>query len=160
MHTIRKLFQNLPFAHRQPAHPGHCRLIHGHNWSFALTFACRELEPGTNFVIDFGDLKWVRNFLERHFDHTLVLNLDDPELDYLRETLTRNEPADAFRLAKIILVPSCGAEGLAQFVFDEIDGTLRGMTGKRPVWLVSVEAMEDEKNSATYHGAQGGCAHV
>ena len=120
MFTCTKKFSNLPFAHRQPSHPGHCRLIHGHNWAFTFTFGCHELEKGTGFVIDFGDLKWLKTWLETHFDHTLVLNIDDPSLEYLRNALAPSSVAgmahvDGF--ARIICVPNCGAEGLALFAF-------------------------------------------
>lgn len=114
-------------------------------------------------MIDFGDLKWVRGWLDKHFDHTLVLNLDDPLLDFLKSTLapahlTDPNDIDVVALAKFILVPNCGAEGLAKFIFTEIDRPLRAMTNDR-VYLMKVEAMEDEKNSATYYGENGECDH-
>ena len=57
MITCTKRYDNLPFAHRQPNHEGHCSLIHGHNWSFEFEFKASKLD-GNGFVIDFGDLKW------------------------------------------------------------------------------------------------------
>ena len=41
-----------------------------------------------------------------------------------------------------------GMEGTARFVFDWIDAWVRKTTDDR-VWVVSVEARENEKNSAT-----------
>lgn len=160
--TCTKVFHNLPFAHRQHNHDGHCRLIHGHNWSFELTFAAAKLDENL-FVVDFGKLKWLRAFLEDHFDHTLVLNQDDPWLKYLINGLTPAQEklaSDEQRtddkplpplFAKIIVVPNCGAEGLAAFVLHHINRILteEKIGGDRGLYVQSVRAYEDEKNSAT-----------
>lgn len=145
--TIRKIFTDLPFAHRQPNHDGHCALIHGHNWSFEFTFAAKSLDKN-GFVVDFGDLKWLRAWLEEHFDHTLVLNEDDPQLDYLTTWLTST---DGHRpvMARIVTVPNCGAEGLARYVAEQVDETIRRMHLDR-VRVQCVTVYEDSKNSATY----------
>lgn len=156
--TCSKKISGLPFAHRQHNHKGHCSLIHGHNWAFEFVFACRELDA-CGFVVDFGDLKWLKTWLEDHFDHTLVLNLDDPMMPYIRDTLTTSAagqmgllPMGGAGLAEIILVPNCGAEGLAVFVFEEIDRLLLARYDGR-VFLDAVVVYEDEKNSATYYAA-------
>lgn len=155
--TCTKQFINLPFAHRQHNHDGHCRLIHGHNWTFELTWAAEKLDENL-FVIDFGKLKWVRAFLEDHFDHTLVLNQDDPWLKYLINGLNPKFGPDAEKnppteepFAKIIVVPNCGAEGLAAFVLHHINRimTEQKLGMDRGLFLQTVRAYEDEKNSAT-----------
>lgn len=161
MYTCTKKFANFPFAHRQPAHPGHCRLIHGHNWAFVFTFGCKHLEPGTEFVVDFGDLKWLKAWLEERFDHTLVLNQDDPMLEFLKNVLVNTflDPSHTDQkceLAKITCVPNCGAEGLAAYLYREINCELFVRYQGR-VFLHSVSVEEDEKNSAAYSPAQGCC---
>lgn len=165
MYTCTKKFANFPFAHRQPAHPGHCRLIHGHNWAFVFTFGCKHLEPGTEFVVDFGDLKWLKAWLESQFDHTLVLNSDDPYLEYFKlvlgdkpEVPPGGHPVGHIKVpfAKIILVPNCGAEGLAAYIYEEVNRQLFARYDGR-VFLHSVSVEEDEKNSAAYSPAQGCC---
>jgi 6-pyruvoyltetrahydropterin/6-carboxytetrahydropterin synthase len=159
MYTCTKKFANFPFAHRQPAHKGHCSLIHGHNWAFVFTFGCKHLEPGTEFVVDFGDLKWLKAMLEELFDHTLVLNADDPQLEYLRNVLVNFQSGLEFRpLARLVLVPNCGAEGLAAFLYDEVNRQLYARYNGR-VFLHAVVVEEDEKNSAAYSPANGGCNH-
>ena len=80
--TCSKTYTDLPFAHRQPSHQGHCALIHGHNWSFEFEFAADKLDE-CGFVIDFGKLKWLKDWINERFDHTLVLNESDPMLDFL-----------------------------------------------------------------------------
>lgn len=158
MYTCSKKYANLPFAHRQHNHAGHCRFIHGHNWAFEFTFGCTKRDKN-GFVIDFGDLKWLKEWLEKMFDHTLVLNLDDPALEYLRCVLLKTEDIAGipnvsglltlFPFADLRTVPNAGAEGLAGWVFEEIDVLLRAKTEDR-VFLIAVTVHEDEKNYATY----------
>lgn len=142
MHTVTKRYQDLPAAHRQPNHKGHCRLIHGHNWAFDITFGCEHLDE-CGFVIDLGDLQAVKEWIEATFDHTLLLNEDDPMLESIK----------LVRVLEIRLVPNCGMEGLAEFVFKAInDGFLKTQFHLRNKGLhvVSVTCWEDSKNRATY----------
>lgn len=138
--TCSKRYDNLPFAHRQPNHAGHCRLIHGHNWSFEFEFVGPPDKCG--FVVDFGDLKWLRQWLEQRFDHTLVLNDSDPDLFHLEQCLGGD-------IAKIVTVPNCGAEGLARYLFDAVNIELMARFDNR-VGVLSVTVREDDRNSAKY----------
>lgn len=152
--TCAKQFQNLPFAHRQHNHDGHCSLIHGHNWTFEVEFACRALDEN-QFVIDFGKLKFIREWLEQRFDHTLVLNEDDPFLDIMEEFLTdvRWDPnlPNSIDLAKIVKVPNCGAEGLAAYALRQLNELLRdrNVGQDRGLHVRRVTLYEDDRNSAT-----------
>lgn len=149
MTTCTKLISDLPFAHRQPKHRGHCSLIHGHNWSFEFEFQATELDENM-FVVDFGDLKWLKLWLEENFDHTLVLNNDDPMLNYLRSALdTQCGERDGVLLAKIVTVPNCGAEGLAKYIYESVNESLLAIYNGR-VSLARLTVFEDSKNSATY----------
>lgn len=144
-YTCKKEYADIPFAHRQHEHQGHCALIHGHNWSFVLHFTAETLDPN-GFVVDFGDLKFIKNDLLALFDHALVLNQDDPHLDtFLREL----EP----QFAQITVVPNCGAEGLAKFVLDLTNQALQMSKSSdwddRGLRCFKVEVREDSKNSAT-----------
>lgn len=150
MITCSKLYSDIPFAHRQHNHQGHCALIHGHNWSFEFTFGCDKLDE-CGFVVDFGDLKWLGTWLKEEFDHKLVLNTDDPALGYLRDTLVNAMPiTDGVPgpFAAITVVPNCGAEGLASYIFTTVDHLLAAETNDR-VQLVAVKVFEDSKNTAT-----------
>lgn len=151
MFTCSKRYIDLPFAHRQHRHNGHCSLIHGHNWSFDFTFGCAERDAN-GFVIDFGELKWLKLWLETMFDHALVLNADDPALERLTAMLTKgwpNDEASPDQFAKITVVPNCGAEGLAEWVFKKVTDALSAATAGR-VYLLSVIVYEDTKNRASY----------
>lgn len=143
--TCTKRWWDFPFAHRQPSHEGHCRLIHGHNWGFEVTFLARELDH-CGFVVDFGSLKPVKEWLTDRFDHTLVLNGDDPVLsDQLFHSCLGG-------LAKLVKVPDCSSEGLAAYVAHEVDQLVRGMTMGR-VTVLRVTVWEDGRNSATWEVA-------
>lgn len=140
MLTCRKTYRDIPFAHRQHKHAGHCALIHGHNWAFTFTFACSETDAN-GFVVDFGDLRYLRQWIDTHLDHACVFNHDDP----LRDTLLAAAPG-AF---KAYTVENCSSEGLARHLYQMLDPMVRAHTGER-AWIVSVEVGEDSKNAATY----------
>ncbi|MGH8021568.1 MAG: 6-pyruvoyl trahydropterin synthase family protein [Opitutaceae bacterium] len=140
MITCSKIYHDIPFAHRQHRHSGHCAFVHGHNWSFRFTFGARR--PDENgFVVDFGKVRFIRDWLEEQFDHACVFNRDDP----LREAIVAAAP----KAFKVLLVESCSCEGLAEHVFRAVDPLVRGETGGR-VFLVEVEVREDSRNSAAF----------
>lgn len=153
MITCSKTYRDIPFAHRQPD-AGHCSMIHGHNWTFKFTFGARELDEH-GFVIDFGSLRWLKEWLDIIFDHKLVLNTDDPALGFLTLALdpqtlshTKTEPA---KLASITLVPNCGAEGIAAYLLQSVNELLKRQTADRkqgPVYCLEVEVWENPNNSA------------
>jgi 6-pyruvoyltetrahydropterin/6-carboxytetrahydropterin synthase len=143
MTTITKLWPEIPFAHRQPSHKGHCRFIHGHNWSFAITFAASVMDDN-NFVIDFGSLKFVRDWLEGTFDHACVL----PDSDPLRSSIVKHNEVSG-GLFKLVFVPDASSEGLAKYVHEFVNNRVKQVTNGR-VWVQSVTVHEDSRNSATY----------
>ncbi|MEZ4433662.1 MAG: 6-carboxytetrahydropterin synthase [bacterium] len=48
--------------------------------------------PRNGFVVDFGGLKVVKSWLTEHFDHTLLLDADDPLLQSFRARTARRLP--------------------------------------------------------------------
>ena len=140
MLTCTKLYTDVPFAHRQHRHAGHCKLVHGHNWDFRITFACSE--PDANgFVVDFGDLKFLKQWIQDHLDHACLLNEDDPQ----REALVSGLP-EAW---KLYVLPNCSCEGIARHLHSVWDPLVRAHTSNR-AWILAIEVVEDSKNSATY----------
>lgn len=137
-----KTFNNLPCAHRRHAHGGHCAFIHGYSRSFTIWFRCHTLSEGTGFVMDFGHLKPVRSWLEAHFDHTLLIDIDDPLLDTFKELELKGA-------CKLITFDNVGVEGSARFVFEHVNNWVEAHTSGR-VWVHSVECRENDKNSARY----------
>jgi 6-pyruvoyltetrahydropterin/6-carboxytetrahydropterin synthase len=148
MKTCSKKYSDIPFAHRQWKHKGHCRFIHGHNWSFEFTFSC-ERDNGQGFVVDFGGLKWLKQWIEAHFDHTCVLNQDDP-LVHQFHSVGGDDAWD------ITVVPDASCEGIAQFLYEQVnllfkdEGNLPAEDKGRGIKVELVTVYEDSKNSATY----------
>lgn len=141
--TCRKIYTDIPWAHRQHRHDGHCAQVHGHNWSIAVTFGCTELDPN-GFVVDFGRLKYLRAWIDEHLDHACVFNREDP----LREALVAVGGA---RVWKPYVVDCCSCEGMARHLWTVFDPLVRAQTQSR-AFVVSVELTEDSRNSALYVG--------
>jgi len=142
MITCRKRWDNLPAAHRQPLHDGHCSKLHGHNWSFEIEFYSTERDMN-NFVVDFGKLSPVKEFLQKWFDHTLLVQATDPLLQFFNDL-------DAGGVCVLRVVESASCEGLALFVYDEVTKIVRKLTSGR-VQVMRVICYEDTKNSAEYY---------
>jgi len=140
-----KTYRNLPCAHRRWQHSGHCAHVHGYSRAFTFTFRCTE-RTENGFVMDFGDLKPVKAWLEEHYDHTLLLDSDDPLLPDFRAL----EVQGACRL---VVYEDVGMEGSARFVFDWVAPWIKQHTHGR-VALESVECRENDKNSAIYRPDQ------
>ncbi len=140
MLTCSKTYRDVPFAHRQPRHGGHCALIHGHNWDFTVTFACEKLDAN-GFVVDFGELKYLKRWLDENLDHACVFAESDPEKDKLLAAFPY--------LFKPYILPCASAEGLAAHVFGVFDEMVRRHTGGR-AWVVELRLDEDSRNFVTY----------
>lgn len=143
MLTCTKRYDDIPFAHRQPNHKGHCKLIHGHNWSFEFEFVARELDP-CGFVMDFGKLDELKRWVSR-FDHAFVINRDDPEYELFEKMYGSG-------LLLITPVPDCSSEGLAALAAKEAEEIVQRVTlGRCSVMRVTV--YEDSRNSATWNAS-------
>ena len=140
MFTCSKTYSDIPFAHRQYRHDGHCRLIHGHNWSFTFNFGCFELDE-KEFVVDFGALGFLKQWIEEQFDHAYVYGRDDTE--------SKRMLADYPDLFKALPIDIPSTEGVAQYVFENATQLIKETFGDR-VFLNSVSVAEDGKNSAEY----------
>lgn len=136
-----KSFFNFPCCHRQWRHEGHCKFIHGYSRSFHFWFACKELSP-EHFVVDFGALKELKQWLVHMFDHTTLINADDPELPLFRDLHVK-------QIVDLRVMPNVSMEGTSKFVFDYADELVRRMTQDR-AWVLKVETKENKANSAFY----------
>lgn len=140
MLTCKKSYRDIPFAHRQHLHQGHCSLIHGHNWGITLTFACSQTDAN-GFVVDFGNLKYLKAWIDENLDHACLFNEADPAKEQLLAT--------SGQLFKTYILPNCSSEGLAQHLYEIFDAMVRKETSER-VWITEIEIEEDSKNSASY----------
>ena len=143
MYESTKTFHFLPCAHRQWRDEGHCRWVHGYDRSVKMIFHCKSLDD-KGWVMDFGGLKEIKAFLEDKFDHTLLINEDDPEMDFFQQMHQKD-------LCKLVVLPNVGMEGSAKYIFEWVQKWLEKETKDR-VSIYSVECMENEKNSGIYIG--------
>lgn len=148
MFTCKKTYSDIPFAHRQHRHDGHCSQIHGHNWSFTFTFGCERLDE-CGFVVDFGKLKPLKRWIDENLDHACLFNRDDP---HLQAILAVNE-ATGCKIYRPYIVDQCSSEGIAKHLFSIMDELVREISSGR-AFLISVEVIEDSRNSATYTPAR------
>ena len=137
----KKTFRGLPCAHRRWKHDGHCALVHGYDRTVTIWFEA-HLRDENGFVMDFGALKPIKAWLELQFDHTLLLDSDDPLLPMFRQL----EDQGACRL---VVFEDVGMEGSARHIYDYVNEWVQEHTNHR-VYVYSVEVAENEKNSALF----------
>ena len=82
--SCSKSYEDFPCSHRQWQHKGHCRYIHGYSRAFTFWFKAKELDDN-GFIVDFSSLKPLERKLRDHFDHTFLVNKDDPLLNHWNE---------------------------------------------------------------------------
>ena len=92
--------------------------------------------------MDFGGFKEFKLFLDDTFDHTCLINQDDPELPLLKEL-------DSKGIIKLRVLESVGMEGTSLFLYKKMNEYLDKKTNGR-VWCFRVETRENEKNSGIY----------
>ena len=146
MITCSKTYRDIPLSHRQPFHEGRCSRLHGHSWSITLTFEASKLDDN-GFVIDFGDLHFVEDWIDQNLDHGILLAQNDPRGKELKELETAG-------LLKVTWVKSASCEGIAKFLFETFNPMVSERTNGR-VSLQSIHLEEDSKNSATYQPDAG-----
>lgn len=123
------------------AYQTHCSKIHGYALAFEFKFEGPLDER--NWVISFGDLKWLKAWLQASFDHTVVLASDDPLIGQFREM-------DKLGALRLVELPSVGCEMFAKHAFKFCNTEMKrlGYTAQ----LVSVSVSEHGANTATYIG--------
>tara|TARA_R100000231_G_scaffold116663_2_gene86936 strand:- start:40 stop:507 length:468 start_codon:yes stop_codon:yes gene_type:complete len=125
----------------------HCSFLHGYSLGFKLIFECESLDE-RNWVMDFGGLKDFKLFLEKTFDHTLLIASDDP---YVSQMLKLSDSS----LADVRIVSGVGCEKFAEIAYAEMNLILKekkknGTLLNQTVKLKSVEVFEHAGNSAIY----------
>ena len=129
---------------RQPnADHSHCSLLHGYSLAFTFTFGCDDLD-NKNWAVDFGGLKPLKQWLEDSFDHKVVVDVNDPKLDFLKSM-------EAEGIAELTVFEGVGAEKFAEHAFNFADKLVRDMTNNR-CYCVRAECAEHGANSAIYEG--------
>ena len=138
-YTCSKTFSGYPCCHRQWRHSGHCRFVHGYSRSFCFWFQAEELDEN-GFVVDFSSLSELEKQLRQQFDHTFLVNADDPLLAQWQSL--HDQGALDLRVMENV-----GMEASAALAWDWANKLLNARDGGRSCcW--KVEARENEKNAA------------
>ena len=132
-------------GHRQWRDEGHCAYVHGYGRYIQFTFK-GELDH-RQWVMDFGDLKDVKKWLEEQWDHRVLIASDDPHLEKLQEM--HDLGILNINIMDVSKGWGPGIEASCKFVYDQVMPLISAKTDDR-VKLVRVEIWEHERNSAVY----------
>lgn len=135
--------RGLSCCFRQWRATSHCNKLHGYALAFEFIFESDVLD-GNNWVVDFGDLKWLKAWLEDQFDHTTLVDASDPLFPIFQQM------DDANLIDMRIMLDGVGCEKVSEFVFKHVSVNLEARYFD--VKLRSVQVWEHEGNSARYEG--------
>lgn len=139
--TSTKILELGSCAFRQPNADSHCRFLHGYRLTAKFWFKTNQLDEN-NWVVDFGSLSHLKKILKKQFDHTTVLDKDDPYL----ESFTGLGDAEVLDLR---VMDGVGIEKFAEYCFTISNNVILEQSEGR-CWVDKVEVFEHENNSAIY----------
>lgn len=142
-----KKFKYLPCGHAQffdkepDGSPGECASIHGYDREVEFTFAGDIDDMG--WIIPFGELSKIKEFLEFYFDHVTVLPANDPRLNQLTEELTK--PGGLLGTVKV-LPYGVSMEMSSLFIWEYVNHYIYRLTNGR-CYVQKVQVFEHDRNS-------------
>lgn len=137
MRTITKEF-SWDMAHRLPNHKGKCFNVHGHTYKALITIVSDFLQEDNAedwMIIDFWNLKEIKNRIDENRDHCYLGRSDDEVLKFLQE---KN-----FKTFEFESSPT--AEKMAEFLFDKVSEFL-----PKHLKVEKVTVYETPTNYATF----------
>jgi len=139
--SCSKSYEDFPCSHRQWQHEGHCRFVHGYSRAFTFWFTAKELDIN-GFVVDFSSLKPLEKKLKEHFDHTFLINKNDPFLNYWKK-LHELEALD------LRIMDNVGMEFTSKLIWEWANEYLKDKDkGRTCCW--KTESKENKSNKASY----------
>lgn len=120
----------------------HCQNLHGYALSVRLTFEATALDH-RNWVVDFGGLKDMKQWLQDTFDHTTVTAHDDPHLDWFHQ-------GHEMGILKLVILPGVGCEQFASLIWAKATEWLEANGLSPRCRVAEVEVREHGANSAIY----------
>ena len=139
--SCTKHFADYPCCHRQWKHPGHCSFVHGYSRSFTFWFRANKLDD-YGFVVDFSSLHSLQNKLKDHFDHTFLVNKDDPLLPQWKKLHIE-------KALDLRIMENVGMESTAKLVWEWANSMLFERDAGRTC-CSRVKASENNFNSAFF----------
>ncbi len=126
------------YGHRVLGHEGKCRNLHGHHGVAEVKVGCPRLDD-VGRVVDFSVVKeLVGGWINEHWDHNLLLNPQDPQLDHLCDTEAQ--------LPYVMPDGNPTAENMAQVLFV----TAASLLASHGVKVIAVTVWETPNCKATY----------
>ncbi len=124
------------YGHRLLNYDGPCRHLHGHNGRVEVDIEADRLDA-RGMVFDFSEIKAaIKNWIDAHLDHRMLLRDDDPALPVLRQM---GEPHFA-------MTENPTAENIARLIFEQ--ARAQGLP------VVEVRLWETPTAFATYRGSK------
>ena len=139
-----KRFGPITTGHRQWKDKGHCSYIHGYGRYVRLTFEASELDE-RGWVMDFGDLRDIKRWIESEWDHNVLIAADDPLIPELKKL----EETGAIYLNILPDGYYPGIEESCRYLYDMINPMIQKKTNNR-VEITRVKIWEHENNSGEY----------
>src|SRR5882724_9729997 len=132
---------------RQWRADSHCSFLHGYAIGVELEFCCLDSEVDKNgWVINFGGLKDVKQWLKELLDHKTLVAADDPEMS----TFLGLEAAGLIQL--VVLDQGVGCDNLAKYIAQWVEGWLGSNRQEleTKAWLQRVKVFEHSGNAAEW----------
>lgn len=126
----------------------HCRFLHGYALQVSITFSAAELDD-RNWVMDFGGLKHIKQWLEDTFDHKTLVAKDDPAIEHIREHSKQFQADPNWVLHDMVIMDHVGCEAFAKMIYDYVNNW-RFKENHYKVQVECVEVREHEGNFARY----------
>ena len=139
-----KRFGPITTGHRQWKDKGHCSYAHGYVRYVEIEFDSFELDE-RGWVVDFGDLKWVKEWLENEWDHRLLLAHDDPLIEDFK-AIEKKGGVD------LNILPDWSGPSIEQscyYVYKFVNDGIHVRSGGK-AWVNKVRIYEHENNWAEY----------
>lgn len=129
---------------RQWRAESHCRFLHGYAFKVKMLFSATTLDE-RNWVMDFGALWPIKDYIKTMFDHKTIVAQDDPELGTMQSLAQRE-------LIQLVEVNEVGCEAFAQLIFKAVKLEVQDYNKKHntAIYLRGVEVSEHDGNSASY----------
>lgn len=129
-----RLTQEIDFCygHRLLNYSGKCRYLHGHNGRAVIVLEGEQLDE-CGMLVDFSKIKsTMRQWIEQHLDHRMILCADDPAVRLLREL---NEPLH-------VIEANPTAENIARLIYE--------CAAEQKFPVIEVTLWETVRSCATY----------
>ena len=140
---ISKQFE-FSMGHALHNYEGKCHQLHGHNYQLEVTIESKELDE-SGFVMDFGDLRDIKRWIESEWDHNVLIAADDPLIPELKKL----EEVGGIYLNILPDGYYPGIEESCRYLYDMLNPMIKEKTNNR-VEITRVEIWEHENNHAEY----------